>query len=289
MLEPDIEHAAKFVEALTGDPYTPITWQVFDDRGNGGAEVIHGPLDVVAPRLVAANKRGCGVYHTVNATDGKGRRKHNIVALRALFVDCDEGALPSTFIPFDVVVTTKRGQHGYWMLEGGERLDDWEPAQRIINYSLNTDQSICDLGRVMRTPGFYHQKTEATMVTFEEKHTGFGTIAEIVESLGVDASEIARGKLPPKTFSEYAQKLLTEGLGEGERNIELARIAGKYIKQGLAGDSLLLCMICLNRQCCTPPLDDQEVINITRSIEARENSKWVQQQKNLSALKHQKR
>src|SRR5208337_3895469 len=39
--------------------------------------------------LARLSARGAGVFVTVNRTDLKGRRKENIVAVRALFVDLD--------------------------------------------------------------------------------------------------------------------------------------------------------------------------------------------------------
>lgn len=42
----DFNQARKFIETLTGDPETPITWQTFCDAGESSLapQIIHGPL-----------------------------------------------------------------------------------------------------------------------------------------------------------------------------------------------------------------------------------------------------
>ena len=68
-----------------------FTFQFFGDRVTASAEIFHGTLDEVWPKVQALNTptRRCGAFVTINETDFKGRSKENIVRPRALFVDAD--------------------------------------------------------------------------------------------------------------------------------------------------------------------------------------------------------
>ena len=78
MSAPNIDAAATFLELL--DPAAEAScFQTFDDneelkRGHL-AKVLHGSLDDQAQRLVALQRGGAGVFVTINATNGAGRKK----------------------------------------------------------------------------------------------------------------------------------------------------------------------------------------------------------------------
>ena len=96
MSAPNIDAAATFLELLDPDADS-FTFQTFDDneqlkRGHL-AKVLHGSLDDQVQRLVALQRGGAGVFVTINATNGAGRKKTNIVRARAVFVDLDGAPL----------------------------------------------------------------------------------------------------------------------------------------------------------------------------------------------------
>lgn len=152
-----------------------FTFQTFDDNADRKdralAHQFHGTLAQHADTLHALNKRGAGVYVTVNATDGKGRTAKNITAVRALFVDFDTAdetrvarltALP---VPPTVIVESSRGKHhAYWVVDG-IKLDEFKTYQkRLIEYFISEgdmpDKAVHDLPRVMRLDGFIHAKVK---------------------------------------------------------------------------------------------------------------------------------
>ena len=85
--------------------------------------MIHGPLSKVSRVLAKLNDKGAGVFVTVNETDGNGRKKSNIVAARALWVDSDNGPLPDDLpLKPEIIVETSPGkEHGYFLLADGPR------------------------------------------------------------------------------------------------------------------------------------------------------------------------
>ena len=83
--------AAAFLRLL--DPSaTKFTFQLFcDDKQNRHAQVLHGTLDEVWPKIEALNNpaKRVGVFVVVNETDGIGRKAENIKRIRALFLDAE--------------------------------------------------------------------------------------------------------------------------------------------------------------------------------------------------------
>ena len=88
----DIEQAQTMISMLspTGEG---LTFQSFDDNTDRANKALikqyHGLLSTNAQMLEKLNQQGAGVFITVNATDGIARKKENITAVRALFIDFD--------------------------------------------------------------------------------------------------------------------------------------------------------------------------------------------------------
>lgn len=175
-MTPNLDEARRFLAMVA--PTGPITFQTFSDRKakvgpDPLARVVHGTLDEHAPNLIQLSEAGAGVFFMVNEGDGivkngrsTCRTKENVVAVRALFVDLDGAPLDplvASQVPPHIVVESSPGRyHGYWL---GFRcpLEAFEPAQVSLAKHFQGDESVCDLPRVMRVPGFVHQKGEPFM------------------------------------------------------------------------------------------------------------------------------
>lgn len=182
VLKPDLREAEQFLKALGGE--TAFTFQTFSDReelkrkftGNDGkdrafdpfAKVLHGTLAEHAAELAGLNNAGGGVFVMVNQGDGvvhEGyktcRTKSNVTAVRALFVDLDGSPLPPLMnaarSPDIIIESSPLRWHGYW-LGIVCPVDRFKALQQALAAKFNGDMSVCDLPRVMRLPGFYHQK-----------------------------------------------------------------------------------------------------------------------------------
>ena len=150
------------------------TFQTFDDSARKRPELVrtlHGTLEEHQEELLDLNMKGAGIFFTVNETDGKGRKKENIIRVRAFFADFDTvdfdrpkklatGAMG--FLPASVVIESSPGKHhAYWILDDGEcALNEFSTIQKRIAHILGSDPKVCDLARVMRVPGFIHHKGE---------------------------------------------------------------------------------------------------------------------------------
>lgn len=166
-LKPDLNMTRRFLTTLsecdeTGDTFT---FQIFRDRkdieSKGHAEVMHGSLADVEDKLIAANRNGCGIFVTVNRTDGKGRKGENIIGIRALFVDLDgaplQPVLDAPLSPHIIVQSSSGRFHAYWIVEG-ITCDEFTSIQKKLSLQFNSDPQVIDRSRVMRLPGFFHLK-----------------------------------------------------------------------------------------------------------------------------------
>ena len=161
----DLAAAERFLTAL--DESTDwFTFQTFDDTGKGERALIkihHGKLDALGKTLIALNSRGAGVYVTVNETDLNGRKTENIQRVRACFVDLDsaplEPVLSGPIPPHIVVESSPQRFHAYWRVTNCP-LEQFRAVQRALAARFNADPSVNDLPRIMRLPGFHHNKAE---------------------------------------------------------------------------------------------------------------------------------
>lgn len=167
--------AQRFVDLLgIGESFTFLTLDDNSQRKDKRlVTVMHGTLEQHAAAMARLNAAGAGVFATINQTDGKGRATANIIRVRALFVDLDgaplEPVMAHVMPPSVVIESSPNRYHAYWPTDGCP-LDQFKPAQQRLIKQFNGDPSVCDLPRVMRLPGFIHQKAEPfqTRIIFPE-------------------------------------------------------------------------------------------------------------------------
>ncbi len=177
----NFEQARDFLAALAPGE-TRFTFQTFDDDETKKRPELtrkrHGSLTERFPELSHLSARGAGVFMTVNRTDLNGRRKENIVAVRALVADLD-GAPLSVLerfgLPPHIIVGSSPWRfHLYWRVRGVETAE-FTGLQKRLAALLGSDSNVCDLPRLLRLPGFPHQKNPANphLVWFQAReHSG---------------------------------------------------------------------------------------------------------------------
>jgi hypothetical protein len=159
---PDLSEARRFLSLL--DPDTEnFTFQTFTERKDRPkpdplAEVKHGRFDELASWLIKQNRAGAGIFVAVNETDGRGRRKENIVRIRALWQECDRGDEPTLPLEPHLTVETSPGRFHRYILVRGVPLHEFEGVQQRLVDDYGSDPSAKDRARVLRLPGFYHCK-----------------------------------------------------------------------------------------------------------------------------------
>ena len=155
-----LSEAKRFLTKL--DPQAEkFNFRIIGDNYSGN---ISGSIDSNYKYLQQKNSEGCGIFVTINETDGIGLKKDNIVRVRAIFLDFDDNsrdivsAINSMPIePSIIVCTSSRKFHCYFLVKDCP-LDEFTNIQKFFNHKFNADPSVNDLPRIMRLPGFYHNK-----------------------------------------------------------------------------------------------------------------------------------
>lgn len=259
------QQAGRFLHRLDPEAES-FTFQTFDDtpeeRG-ALAGILHGDLDGEAAKLEALQRQCAGVFVTVNATDGKGRKMPNVERVRAVFVDLDGTPLAPVIeagLEPHIVCESSPGRfHAYWLTDDCP-LDQFGRVQKALARRFNGDPTVHDLPRVMRLPGFRHFKREAQLCKMLD---GIGAnvppyaLAEIVAGLKLEL-DAPEGKPRPNGDGK--------AIPEGGRNGHLTSLAGSMRRPGMTPEAILAALRVENEAKCSPPLQDEEVVRIAASI-----------------------
>lgn len=197
----DVQEAKRFLSALSSiDGSEIFSFQTFvdekglehavkEERSKELTRTLHGRFDNLADQLVALNQKGAGVFVCVNRTNGMGIRGKDVDRIRSFFVDDDSDHLsPEDFpVPPSMIVRTKRGAHFYWLTSNGLDKSHFGPTQKALAERYGTDPSVFNLNRVMRIPGFMHNKGDPFLVTIEHLNTDASyELDDIAVPLGLD-------------------------------------------------------------------------------------------------------
>lgn len=178
------KHTLPFLDALAGidAQYLFVT---FDDnkarKDPGLTKQFYGTFAQHKDKLEALNRKGAGIFVTVNRTAGRGRKKSDIIGLTSDFVDLDTKDAKE---PFDVsklpikptmLVKSAGGWHGYWMFkqivpcDKAKRTEYERDLKRICSALsiYGADLKCCDCSRILRLPGYFHRKADPVLITVE--------------------------------------------------------------------------------------------------------------------------
>ena len=165
--------AYSFLRTLDPDA-TNHTFQTIDDvvmaDGTKRAKkkltrIRHGSLAEHFQELEQANEEGAGVYLTMNATDGRGRRAENIARIRVVWGDFDVGLPPAFALEPSILWQSSVGRfQAAWRVEGLTPQEHAGVLARIVE-SYGADPDADGINRILRLPGFLHKKRQPQLVT----------------------------------------------------------------------------------------------------------------------------
>jgi len=169
------EQAEQYVISLTGDISTVLDWRmIHDKRKDLPAHTLRGTLADTYEQLQAYNTQEYGIFCAINQLDGQGRELSNVEHIRAHVVDLDVPmTAEASFVQaaaegFSFAVQSSPGKHHlYWKVEPYVGNDFYTLIQRKLAQWYNGDTSIIDATRVMRVPGFLHQKADPQLVKYQ--------------------------------------------------------------------------------------------------------------------------
>jgi len=216
----------------------------------------------IVPTLNELNDKGYGIFYVVN---GGGQNDKEVKAAGkalAQFMEIDDLPMEEQIelinkspIPPSMVVRTKKSLHTYWLLIDGN-IDNFREIQsRLISF-FGSDPSIINESRVMRLPGFLHQKTEPIKV--EVIH--FDPDRRYTQQEFLDAFPNV-----PDTETQSENNALYEPPSASQNGIRtvdhhrvnyLVHLIGKLKADGVPSDIVKSTVIRANMEMCKPPIDE---------------------------------
>ena len=208
----DCVAAGRFLTALDrGDSFT---FQTFDDNEQRKsrllARTLHGRLSDLASQLETLNRQGAGVFVTVNEVRTSApRTADNITRVRALFVDLDDAPIEPVLnwkLRPHIVVESSPGKfHAYWRVDGVP-LEQCVALLKKLAALFGGDPKVCDLPRVLRLPGSWHQKINSEGVRAAPP---FKTVVKQVS-----------GQSPDYSFTDFETALADVELPSADRKAD---------------------------------------------------------------------
>jgi len=242
------------------------TFQLFDDNADRKDKSLIKQFHLkdsmpvkYTQRLEELNCRGAGVYLCINETNGTGRKATDVVKVRAVYADCDECPIDPVwqYEPSMVVESSEAKYHAYWFTTDTP-LDGFRQIQESIIYKFGSDPKVKDLPRVMRVPGFHHNKSTPFM-------------SKIIHYTGQQfAFDYLKDLFPPPPRKKWSTpKYQTDtpmdgdfkgqyGASEGGRNNHVVARIGGMIKRNLDWSEIENEAF-KEAAACSPPLPEHEV------------------------------
>lgn len=234
-----------FLKAL-GCEEELLHFRTLDDSKSGIkglTKTFYDKFNDVKEALTFQNQIGAGVYITINVDDESGKAAaDNIAAIRAFFADKDDGDFDEFPLTPTIVVQSKNGQHAYWVLKSpSEDLELFTQIQKKIAKFLQSDEIVSDLPRIMRLPGFYHQKDIndpflVEIVQINENSTY--TLEEISEAFNKQKEEQTL-KEAYKFLSKGTKKFISGDYEVGKWNNSLFKAAKDFQQHSISKDELI--------------------------------------------------
>lgn len=265
---PFLTIAEKYFDMFPGTK----TIQTFDDRSKdtSKARIFHFtgrmPSDLMQS-LYDMNMQGIGIYMAVNETDGKGRKTENVVRVRSLFADLDGAPLEPAMAlnPTLVVESSPNRFHCYWFTEDTP-LEAFTYMQKQIARIFSSDKSVHDWPRVLRVPGFMHQKEGPYLTNVHGGSAIIYSYRDLVEMF------------PPEPVNQFSGQRYTVkksgngdrefkglyGATDGERNAHVIKRVGGMVKRGKTIEYIEQ-EILREAVACQPPLDDKDISKLLQS------------------------
>jgi hypothetical protein len=204
------------------------------------------------PRLLSGAKRDAGVAlaRCVFADfDGVVDFAAD-VALRIVGADLPEPT---------VTLNSGHGVHCYWrLIDAITDLVEWSEIQKNLAALLGSDPKICNPERIMRLPGFRNHKPppapcELIDCVPDRRYEWCAILSRIPKR----AAEVSTSSPAPA---------VGDAINNGERNSMLTSLAGTMRRRGMNENAITAALLIENRSKCRPPLPDDEVRAISRSV-----------------------
>ena len=125
----------------------------------------HAPFYIPLDKAKELNANGYGIFFAVHEMDSTKRSGANLKKIRAWFVDIDYGekdamlfSLMNAPLEPSLIIETKRGYHSYWLADDTATKENFKEIEQNLINEYGGDEQVKDFARIMRLPGYYHNK-----------------------------------------------------------------------------------------------------------------------------------
>jgi P4 family phage/plasmid primase-like protien len=250
-----ISETEKFLTTLTGSPESSVWFQIFDDspeKRKNLARSFPSTLNEALPKLTSFSVQGAGVFACINKCEGQTRANKNIAEFRSLFVDLDGVLPPEGYPEASIECQSARGMHIYYLLEKDEIRDPatFRACQKVLISFFKADAAIHDPARVMRLPGYPHQKDKSRpfMVKLKKCENRRFKLKELFclfpgleNAVSESSQKIHTSESDSGVFAAWAEALpVKEGTSNtmGGRNRTVLILCREGLGCGLSGEKL---------------------------------------------------
>jgi hypothetical protein len=228
------------------------------------------------PFIINSHRNQNCYFGVATRRDGDGT-KGGIVEVPVLWCDIDivKGSpgynqFVQTYKNFplkpSIFVESGGGYHLYWLLKEPAPKGDIPRIENLLKriaIHLGGDKVAAEAARILRVPGTYNLKyTPKRRITIGHFHPEKRYNLDDFEILSPLPGEEGTGE---QLHSPGWEKDLLKGVSEGERNISITRLAGRYIGRGLSREETIPILMDVNSR-FAPPLETKEIETILESM-----------------------
>ena len=233
------------------------------------------PLELVGSRhQLRARKKGMRTFSAAVYREGASRGNEGVEAITAVVLDFDHLTSEATE---EVLTAAKRWAHVAYtsfrhMLDGEDDCcfrvllfvsrrvlpEEYERVWGFADAELGrlADRDARDLARIWFLPSCPPERADLARMTW-----GDGELLDVDAILENSPSPAA-----PPPGPAASSTPLPEAVDEGSRNAHLLGLAGSMRRKGLGEDAIRAALLEENQRRCRPPLPQQEVVGIARSV-----------------------
>ncbi len=162
--EDDTQRFFNYLDPKADEFEFRVIWPINKGKPPEGQQLvanIRGTPDNLASILQRSNEQGYGIFVTVNETDGEGVKASNVVRIRTVFADFDDG-IPGRFplTPSMIVQTSPGKCQCYWLVDDDMAPSQFDGIMSCLVETYGADKNAKDIARVLRIPGFDHTKAD---------------------------------------------------------------------------------------------------------------------------------
>jgi hypothetical protein len=266
-LIPNLDITQQFLDCCAGGE--DIAFRTFDDQESSKTTPLklYGQLDDVASRLTEENKQGSGIFWMVNKSKDKQQNDASIIKVRALFVDLDGATLApvinAPLRPHILLESSEGKYHAYFLVTGDFPVSEFSRYQKALARKFDGDIVCSNLSRVMRLPGFFHQKDpSAPFMT---------RIMNICDRLPYEPADIVKYlhlvlDEPEKRHINLVPPNGKRVIRRGERDVTLTKRGASLRNAGLTYEEIRDQLLKINETECEIPMPAKQVDKIARSV-----------------------